>query len=112
MNYKFVIFYCFFLIFTNQIILSKEKKDNNYLNSDLSFKSNPYNNLGLHLISFSAGAAGWYNSLQQGMENQRFPIAINIGYTRSEGLFGLIVGANILSTVVLEDFCLSLIIFL
>ncbi|MFO7829688.1 MAG: hypothetical protein R6V23_13780 [Bacteroidales bacterium] len=107
MNYRIVIIYCFLLIFANQKILSKEKKDNDYLNSDLSLKSNPYNSLGLHLISFSAGAAGWYNSLQQGMENQKFPVAINIGYTRSESPFGLIVGANILSTYVLDDFLLK-----
>lgn len=70
-------------------------------------KSNPYEKAGLHYVSLSFGAAGWYSSLQTGMENKQLPISINFEYGQSERSLGLMLGVNMLSTYVYNDFLLN-----
>lgn len=98
---------CLIVLLTNIEAHSRGKIRFNHLNTFMLINSNPYNNSGLHIISLSFGAAGWYSSLQSGMANKILPIEINLGYGRSESPFGLMLGANILSTYILDDFLLK-----
>jgi hypothetical protein len=96
-----VLILSFFILFTSQTVYSNNKTDSQNL------KPNPYDNGGVPYISISLGAGSWCKSLQSGMENQKFPYAFNIAYGKTERAFGLILGVNIHSTYVLDDFLLN-----
>lgn len=99
---------CFLIcLFTTLLAYPGEEDKFHHFNTFIPLNSNPYNSAGLHYISFGFGVAGWYNSLQPGMANLNFSLNLKLSYGRTESAFELMLGANILSTYVLDDFLLN-----
>jgi len=102
-----VLLFSLLFIFSSQFVFSNNDSNSDNFTQSRVCKSNPYINKGVPYLSVSMGAGSWYSSLQSGMVNQKLPYAFTLGYGRTESNLGIMLGLNILSTYVLDDFLLN-----